>query len=95
MSEPHTGSDVAAIKVRATRGEGSGDEATWTIDGEKMWLTNGGTSNLVAVLTRTDLGETSVYRNMTTFLVDKEPGFGRVGPAARCPARSRSWATRA
>src|SRR3954464_3532011 len=71
MSEPHTGSDVSAIRTRAVR-----EEDGWTITGQKMWLTNGGSSSLVAVLVRTDLGEASVYRNMTTFLVDKEPGFG-------------------
>src|SRR5829696_5600770 len=45
MSEPGCGSDVAAIKTKAVK---NGDE--WTIDGQKMWLTNGGTSNLVATL---------------------------------------------
>jgi alkylation response protein AidB-like acyl-CoA dehydrogenase len=45
-----------------------------------MWLTNGGTSNLVAVLVKTDAGAESVYRNMTTFLVDKEPGSARSRP---------------
>src|SRR4051794_26740489 len=49
MSEPSLGSDVAAIKTRATRG----DDGGYTIDGQKMWLTNGGTSNLVALLVRT------------------------------------------
>jgi alkylation response protein AidB-like acyl-CoA dehydrogenase len=82
MSEPHTGSDVSAIRTRAVR-DGSG----WAITGQKMWLTNGGSSSLVAVLVRTDLGEASVYRNMTTFLVDKEPGFGVIGPGLLVPGK--------
>jgi alkylation response protein AidB-like acyl-CoA dehydrogenase len=84
MSEPHCGSDVAAIRTRAVRDDPSG---TWTVDGQKMWLTNGGSSNLVAVLTRTELGAASVYRNMTTFLVDKEPGFGVTAPGLLVPGK--------
>src|SRR5215203_5952089 len=55
MSEAGCGSDVAAIKTRATK-DGSGPDADFVIDGQKMWLTNGGSSNLVAVLTKTDEG---------------------------------------
>ncbi len=96
MSEPHTGSDVAAIRTRAVRDpapdaatpdgvlDGTG---TWTVTGQKMWLTNGASSNLVAVLTRTDLGAASVYRNMTTFLVEKEPGFGATAPGLLVPGK--------
>ncbi|KWW99288.1 acyl-CoA dehydrogenase [Carbonactinospora thermoautotrophica] len=82
MSEPGCGSDVAAIKTKATR---DGDD--WVINGQKMWLTNGGTANLVAVLVKTDLGAESVYRNMTTFLVEKEPGFGEVAPGLTVPGK--------
>ena len=41
-----------------------------------MWLTNGGTANLVAVLCKTDEGHDAPHKNMTTFLIEKEPGFG-------------------
>jgi alkylation response protein AidB-like acyl-CoA dehydrogenase len=84
MSEPHTGSDVSAIKVKAVK-DAAGDG--YTINGEKMWLTNGGSSTLVAVLTKTDLGEKSVYKNMTTFLIEKEPGFGKVGKGLEIPGK--------
>src|SRR3954469_21057604 len=53
MSEPGCGSDVSAIKTRAVRDDASGE---WTINGQKMWLTNGGSANLVAVLVKTDTG---------------------------------------
>ncbi|HEU0214922.1 MAG TPA: acyl-CoA dehydrogenase family protein [Jiangellaceae bacterium] len=82
MSEPGCGSDVAAIRTKATR---AGDG--YRIDGQKMWLTNGGSSNLVAVLVRTDEGAESVYRNMSTFLVEKEPGFGEVAPGLTVPGK--------
>jgi len=83
MSEPGCGSDVAAIKTKAVP---SGD-GQWTINGQKMWLTNGGTSNLVAVLVKTDTGAASVYKNMTTFLVEKEPGFGETAPGLTIPGK--------
>ena len=74
MSEPGCGSDVSAIKTKAVA---DGDE--FVIDGQKMWLTNGARAGLVATLVRTDEGADSVYKNMTTFLVEKEPGFGKQG----------------
>ena len=83
MSEPGCGSDVAAIKTKATRR----DDGGYTITGQKMWLTNGGSANLVAVLVKTDEGADSVYRNMTTFLVDKEPGFGETAPGVTIPGK--------
>src|SRR4051812_14182625 len=55
MSEPSLGSDVAAIKTKATRISSVGaDDGGYSITGQKMWLTNGGSSNLVAVLVKTD-----------------------------------------
>jgi alkylation response protein AidB-like acyl-CoA dehydrogenase len=75
MSEPGLGSDVSAIRTKAVR---AGDG--FVINGQKMWLTNGATANLVAVLCHTDEGHDAPHRNMTTFLIEKEPGFG-VNPA--------------
>jgi alkylation response protein AidB-like acyl-CoA dehydrogenase len=82
MSEPGLGSDVAAVKTKATRVDDG-----YEITGQKMWLTNGGSSNLVAVLARTDEGAESVYKNLTTFLVEKEAGFGEVGQGITVPGK--------
>jgi len=82
MSEPGLGSDVAAIKTKAVK---DGDK--YTINGQKMWLTNGGSSNLVAVLARTDEGEESPYKSMTTFLVEKQEGFGETAPGLTIPGK--------
>src|SRR5690606_16428726 len=71
MSEPGCGSDVAAIRSKAVR---DGDH--FVLDGQKMWLTNGAYSSVVATLVKTDTGADSVYRNMSTFLLEKQPGFG-------------------
>ncbi len=83
MSEPNLGSDVAAISSKAVKQE----DGTYSITGQKMWLTNGGSSTLVALLVKTDEGADSVYRNMTTFLVEKEPGFGEVAPGLTVPGK--------
>ncbi|WP_121255294.1 acyl-CoA dehydrogenase family protein [Nocardioides ferulae] len=82
MSEPGLGSDVSAIKTKATRTDDG-----YEITGQKMWLTNGGSSTLVAVLVKTDEGADSVYRNMTTFLVEKEPGFGETAQGVTVPGK--------
>jgi alkylation response protein AidB-like acyl-CoA dehydrogenase len=83
MSEPELGSDVAAIRTRATRG-GDGD---YTINGQKMWLTNGASSSLVAVLVRTDEGADAPHRNLTAFLIEKPTGFGEVKPGLLIPGK--------
>jgi alkylation response protein AidB-like acyl-CoA dehydrogenase len=82
MSEPGLGSDVAAIKTKAVK---DGDD--YVINGQKMWLTNGGSSTLIALLVKTDEGNDSVYKNMTTFLIEKEPGFGEVAPGLTIPGK--------
>ncbi len=87
MSEPGCGSDVAAIRTKAVPTGGDGDEKGYTVHGQKMWLTNGGSSTLVAVLVKTELGNASVYKNMTTFLVEKPAGFGEVLPGLTIPGK--------
>ncbi len=85
MSEPALGSDVSAVKTKAVAVDGG-----YEITGQKMWLTNGGSANLVAVLARTDEGveeSASVYKKMSTFLVEKEPGFGEVAPGVTVPGK--------
>jgi alkylation response protein AidB-like acyl-CoA dehydrogenase len=82
MSEPDLGSDVAAIKTKAVE-EGDG----YRIDGTKMWLTNGATSNLTAVLVRTDEGAEQPHRNLTCFLVEKPLGYGEVVPGLTVPGK--------
>ncbi|MER0242428.1 acyl-CoA dehydrogenase family protein [Streptomyces sp. HSW2009] len=88
MSEPALGSDVSSITSKGVR---DGDD--FLLTGQKMWLTNGGTSSLVAVLCRTDEGLSPAdaaakpHRSMTTFLVEKEPGFGEVRPGLTIPGK--------
>ncbi|MBR8742887.1 acyl-CoA dehydrogenase family protein [Nocardiopsis sp. MG754419] len=83
MSEPALGSDVAAISTKATRL----DDGGYSITGQKMWLTNGGSAHLVALLARTDEGADAPHRNLTTFLVEKEPGFGETAQGLTVPGK--------
>jgi alkylation response protein AidB-like acyl-CoA dehydrogenase len=83
MSEPGLGSDVAGIRTKATRT----DDGGYVIDGQKMWLTNGGSSTLVAALVRTDEGAAKPHQNLTTFLVEKPAGFGQVVPGLTIPGK--------
>lgn len=59
----------------------------YVVHGQKMWLTNGASANLLAVLVKTDEGAESRYRNMTTLLVEKEPGLGDVAPGLNVPGK--------
>ncbi len=83
MSEPGLGSDVSAVSTKGTKL----DDGSYSITGQKMWLTNGATSTLVAVLAKTDEGSDSVYKNMTTFLVEKEAGFGETAQGVTVPGK--------
>src|SRR5689334_22441874 len=58
MSEPECGSDVSAIKTRATKDDSDSDE--YVLSGQKMWLTNGARAGVVATLVKEDLGADSV-----------------------------------
>ncbi|GAA3983197.1 acyl-CoA dehydrogenase family protein [Actinomadura viridis] len=80
MSEPGCGSDVSAIRTRAVP-----DGGDYLITGQKMWLTNGGSSHLVATLVKTD--PDAGHKGMTTFLIDKTPGFGEVAPGLTIPGK--------
>jgi alkylation response protein AidB-like acyl-CoA dehydrogenase len=83
MSEPELGSDVAAIRTRGVRRP----EGGYAITGQKMWLTNGGSSTLVAALVKTDEGADKPHGNLTAFLIEKPPGFGEVAPGLTIPGK--------
>ncbi|XP_064076440.1 medium-chain specific acyl-CoA dehydrogenase, mitochondrial isoform X3 [Vanessa tameamea] len=71
VTEPGAGSDVAGIKTRA---EKKGDE--WILNGQKMWITNGGVANWYFVLARTNPDpKCPASKAFTGFIVEREwPG---------------------
>ncbi|XP_046370091.1 medium-chain specific acyl-CoA dehydrogenase, mitochondrial-like [Haliotis rufescens] len=71
VTEPGAGSDVAGIKTRAVK---KGNE--YVINGQKMWITNGGHANWYFVLARTDPDPSaSAGKAFTGFIVERDtPG---------------------
>src|SRR6266513_1932798 len=70
LSEPELGSDVQAIKTRASKT----DDGDYEINGTKMWVTNGLMAGVVFVLVKTDPKADPPYKGMTCFIAEKEPG---------------------
>jgi len=69
FSEPSTGSDLAAVRTRATR---DGDD--WVITGQKVWTTFAQYSDFGVIVARTD-PDAPKHRGLTYFFVDlKAPG---------------------
>ena len=65
LSESGSGSDALAARTRATLEP----DGTWTLNGEKMWISNGGFADVIIVFAKVD-GE-----RFTAFIVEKSfPG---------------------
>lgn len=85
VTEPGAGSDVNGIKTRA---EKKGDE--WVINGQKMWITNGGIANWYFVLARTNPDpKAPAGKAFTGFIVDANtpgvtPGRKELNMGQRC-----------
>jgi len=71
ISEPDTGSDVAAIRTTARREGGS-----WVLDGAKTWITNGVEGDFVVVACRTDRDAGAGGLSLIVVEADT-PGFTR------------------
>ena len=68
LTEAQAGSDSFNVKTRAHL-----DGNEWVINGEKLWITNGGIADIVSVFARTDKG-------ISAFIVEtKTPGY-HAGP---------------
>jgi alkylation response protein AidB-like acyl-CoA dehydrogenase len=69
LTEPEAGSDVAAMALSARH---AGDH--YVLDGEKIWISNGGIADVYVVFART--GEAPGARGISAFAVDAgTPGF--------------------
>ncbi|SFG71501.1 acyl-CoA dehydrogenase [Desulfotomaculum arcticum] len=73
MTEPDTGSDLAAIRTTAVR---DGDE--YVINGAKTFISSGILADLVIVACKTDPGANPPHRGMSLIVVERDtPGFLR------------------
>ncbi|KAM3866160.1 medium-chain specific acyl-CoA dehydrogenase, mitochondrial [Diretmus argenteus] len=72
VTEPGAGSDVAGLKTRAVK---KGDE--YVVNGQKMWITNGGKANWYFLLTRSDPDpKCPTNKAFTGFIVEADtPGI--------------------
>ncbi len=62
LSEPHAGSDAMAIRTRAQL---SADGASYVLNGQKAWITNGGIADLFIVFAKLD------GAHFTAFIVER------------------------
>jgi alkylation response protein AidB-like acyl-CoA dehydrogenase len=62
LTEAGAGSDAASVRTQATKNA----DGTWTLNGEKIWITNGGIADLYTVFAHTD----SEAGKITAFLVE-------------------------
>ncbi len=62
LTEPGAGSDAASIKTSATKQA----DGSWLLNGEKIWITNGGIAGFYTVFARTD----SQAGKITAFIVE-------------------------
>jgi len=69
ITEPDFGSDVAGMKLKATRVEGG-----WKLNGAKTWCTFGGKAGVLLTLARTDTDPSLGHKGLSMFLVEK-PSF--------------------
>jgi acyl-CoA dehydrogenase len=74
MSEPEAGSDLAAVRTRATR-----SKAGWRISGRKIWTSHAHRATHAYVLARTD-PESERHKGLTEFIVDMRSSGVDVSP---------------
>jgi acyl-CoA dehydrogenase family protein 9 len=76
LSEPGAGSDAQSLRTTARRAPDGG----YVLDGEKLWITNGGFAELVTVFARTpDHPRADGRPSISCFMVERASGF-RSGP---------------
>ncbi|MBD3678017.1 MAG: acyl-CoA/acyl-ACP dehydrogenase [Rhodobacteraceae bacterium] len=68
FTEPNTGSDLGSLRTRAVK-EGE----SYTVTGNKTWITHAARAHVMTLLARTD-PDTTDYRGLSMFLAEKTPG---------------------
>lgn len=91
LTEAGAGSDAAAIKTHATKNE----DGSWSLNGEKIWITNGGIAGFYTVFAKTAKTD-SAHGKITAFIVEREwpgvsngPKENKMGIRASCTTTVR------
>jgi len=72
MTEPGAGSDLQGVKTNAKR---DGDH--YVINGQKTFITNGGTANLIILVAKTDVSQGARGVSLIVIETENTPGFER------------------
>ena len=72
VTEPDTGSDVAAVSLRATPDACNGERG-WRLNGAKTWCTFAGKAGAILLLARTNAEASPPHRGLSLFVVEKPP----------------------
>ncbi len=73
LTEPSSGSDAASIKTTAVR-----DGDSWVLNGNKLWITNGGIADFFTVFAKT--GSQADRGNLSAFIVTRDMPGVSTGP---------------
>ena len=85
-TEPNVGSDIASIETSAVL-----DKGKWRLNGNKMWISNGGVADVALIFAQTD--KAKKHRGITAFLVEKgTPGFSSTDIHGKLGLRSANTA---
>jgi alkylation response protein AidB-like acyl-CoA dehydrogenase len=88
LTEAGSGSDAASVKTSASKNP----DGSWSLSGEKIWITNGGTAGFYTVFAKTE----SEGGKMTAFIVERDwqgvssgPKEDKMGIRASCTTTVR------
>ncbi len=75
LTEAGAGSDAAALRTTARR-----DGNDWILNGEKIWITNGGMADFFTVFAKTPEAQTGGKATITAFIVTRDMPGVSTGP---------------
>ena len=89
LTEPGSGSDAASIKTRATL---SADGKSYVINGNKLWITNGGIANFMTVFAKTEVEDKGrKVEKVTCFALELPTEGVTSGPSEHKLGIRASW----
>jgi acyl-CoA dehydrogenase family protein 9 len=89
LTEPGSGSDAASIKTKATL---SSDGKHYIIEGNKLWITNGGIASFMTVFAKTEVEDKGEKKEKVSCFILELPAEGiSIGPAEHKLGIRASW----
>ena len=89
LTEPSSGSDAASIQTKAVLSE---DGTYYTLDGSKIWITNGGIATFLTVFAKVEVEDKGEKKEKVTCFVLELPSEGvTIGPSEKKMGIKASW----